>query len=101
DHFGDQLRIQLAGVLRVPAVGDIGRGADATALDLDRQPARLVDTGHHLALVQIGRHRFRVFGGDAQRPPPAGAATVEAEHETGPLRRAAIADRIDAEGAVI
>ena len=59
-----------------------------------------IDHGHLLARAQIGDGR-RAFGGRHPKgDAAAGAAAIEAEHQAGPLRRAAMDEGIDAERAV-
>ena len=94
---------EAAGVLRVAAVDRVAERLDPP-LRLAREP----DAAHQLpihrrgllALAQIGERGGALLRRDAIGDAAAGAAEIEPEHEAGPLRRAAMVERIDAERAM-
>src|SRR5258706_9188374 len=64
-------------------------------------PHRLaIDLGHLLARAQVADRGVAFRRGDAKRDAAAIAAAVEAEHEAGLLRRAAMHERIHAQRPV-
>src|SRR5208282_1189551 len=103
DELGDALELKRPGVLRMAASGDVGVGVDAPAPahELDRNGALLVDVAGHLALVEIGEDLLAPHGCHAVGDAAAGAARLQAEHQARQLGRAAIAPRVDAEGAMV
>src|SRR5262249_57639656 len=78
DARDDLIRRQLARILAVAAVGDVGCSRERALARRHPHPAGLIDTGHHLALVQIAADDRRARGGNAISPAAAGAAAVEA-----------------------
>jgi len=67
---------------------------------VDLSPARRVGAEHHFAPPQEAQLVRRVVSGDAIRHAAAAAARIEPEHEPGPLQRAAVDVRPQAEAAV-
>src|SRR5262245_48436458 len=102
---GDDLRgaldRALARVVAVPAVDHAGAPAHRPAGDRDVDLAAVIRAHPHLAIPEIGEHRFRARRGDTVGDAAAGAAAVEPEHQTRVLGRAAITHRVEAEGAVV
>ena len=70
------------------------------ALEPDPPHAFAIDPGRLLAPAQIGDGLRPVGGRHPERDALAGAAAVETEHEAGPLGRAAVNERIDAQRPV-
>src|SRR6185437_6036140 len=95
---------ETSGILPVAAVDHIAQGLHALARithQPNRTPDFAINEGDLFARPEI-RDRVGAFlrrhaVGDA----PAIAAAVEAEHQPGPLRRAAMHERIDAERTVL
>src|SRR5258708_3703159 len=96
----DGLERELAGVVGVRAVDEKGHCPQRFPARIDLRPARRVGAEHHFATPQETQLVRRVVSGDAIRHPAAAAAGVEAEHESGPLQRAAVDVRPQAEAAV-
>ena len=65
------------------------------------EPARLIDAGEHLALMQIVADGFALGAADLVGAAAAGAAAIEPEHQAGLLLGAAVVRRFHAERAVI
>src|SRR5947208_63479 len=97
------LHRQPPGILHMAAVHHIGERTDALAR-LVLQPHRTrhlaIDRGDLLALAQISDGGGAVLFGDPKRDAAAGAAAIEAEHETGLFRRSPVHEGIDAKRAV-
>ncbi len=93
-----------AGILRMAAIDHVAqRRHPPVRMSEQRHVAQdfAIDLGDLLALAQIVRPPLRGSARrDAEGDAAAGAAAVEAEHEAGPLRRAAMHEGIDAERAV-
>src|SRR5712671_6268403 len=85
------------------AIDHVSERADALPR-LVLQPHRplhfAVDGRDLLALAQIGDGGGAVLFGDPEGDAAAGAAAIEAEHQAGLFRRAAMDERINAERAV-
>ena len=101
DHLGDTFGRELPGILVVGPVGDQGDSADPPVLEPHRAEARQIDIVGDLALGQIIEDVTRPPRPHLVRQPPARAALIEPEHEAGFGPRAAVDQRMDAEGAVI
>src|SRR5690606_20257298 len=67
----------------------------------DRQQPTMVGARRHLALPEIAPDLLDARGCNAIGDAAARPAAIEAEHQPGPLGRATIAHRVEAEGAVI
>src|SRR5262249_51522229 len=90
-------------ILRMAAVDHVADGLDARLLMADqhhRAHALDIDLGHLLALPEIGERGGALCGRDPIGDAATGAAMIEAEHEAGTLRRAAVNEGIDAERAM-
>src|SRR5713101_5238171 len=96
----DGLERQLAGVVGVRAVDEKGYRPQRFPARVDLRPARRVGAEHHFAPPQQAQLVRRVVSGDAIRHAAAAAARIKAEHEPGPLQRAAVDVRPQAEAAV-
>ena len=91
---------EAAGVLRVAAVDRVAERLDPPVrLALEPDPANELAVNRRglLAAAQIGERGGALLRRDAIGDAAAGAAEIKAEHEAGPLRRAAMIERIDAQ----
>ena len=87
------------GILRVAAVDDEAERAHLPPrflFQLDPPHRLQIDGGDLFAGAEIGNRFGARRGGDAKSDAAAHAAAIETEHETRPLRRAAMNERIDA-----
>ena len=71
------------------------------SLGMAGQPARAIGARHHLAAPEHLEDRPHVAGGDLEGHPTATAASIQAEHQAGIVRRAAMIVRPQAKGPVI
>jgi hypothetical protein len=102
-HIAQEVGIrEPTGILRVTAIHYVGHGDhDPPLLEVNREAPFAVDRGRLLPLAQVMKRR-RGFGRrNAKSYPVTASSTVEAEHESRPLRSAAVDVRIDAKRAVI
>src|SRR6185437_9340038 len=94
---------QPAGILLVPTVDHVAKRLcplSRVIQEPDRAPAFAIDHGRLLAPAQIRDGLRALRGSDAIEDAAAIAALVEPEHQSRLLRRAAVHERIDAEGAM-
>src|SRR5690348_9533441 len=85
--------VEPAGILRMPAIYHVDERAHAPLRLAGEQhvaPGLAIDHGDLLARPQIGDGLVAQRARHAIGDPAAGAAAVEAEHEAGLLRRAAM-----------
>src|SRR5690349_5432644 len=95
--------IEPPGILRVAAVDRVDERTHAPlglAGEQHVAPNLEIHHGDLLARTQISNGLAAPRARDAIGDAAASAAAVEAEHEAGPLRRAAMHERIDAERAM-
>src|SRR5258706_1146894 len=96
----DGLEREPAGVVGVRALDGKGYCPQRFPARVDLRPARRVGAEHHFTPPQEAQLVRRVVSGDAIRDAAAAAARIEPEHEPGPLQRAAVDVRPQAEAAV-
>lgn len=102
-HVAQEVGIrEPTGILRVVAIHHVGHGNhDPSPLEVNREAPFAVDRGHLLPFAQIMKRRRGLGRGNAKSHPVAASPTVEAEHESRPLRSAAVDVRIDAKRPMI
>ena len=76
-------------------------GRDHALLGRHAQPAREVDAGDHLALVEIVEDHFALGGRDPVGEATTGSTPIKAEDQARTLRRTPIAVGVDAKTAVM
>src|SRR4051794_6946878 len=101
DNAGHLLGAEPPGIIRPVAADSEGISADPALRRFYRDRAHAVDLARHLARPDAVDRRAEPVLGEAIGDASAGAAAVEPEHQPGPLRRAAIVARIEAEAAVV
>src|SRR5689334_24534138 len=87
------VEIEPAGILRMAAIDHIDEGAHAPlrlAFDQHVAPSLAIDHGDLLARTQVGDGLGACHPVDAVGNPAARSAEIEAEHQAGLLRRAAM-----------
>ena len=97
-HLGEA---EGAGVVVVGAVGDVRERRDDAVLEVDGAAPRHVFAAAPFAPLEIVEHRGRRRGRHPVGEAAAGAAAVEAKHQTRALGGAAVDARVDAQRAVI
>ena len=97
-HIGQhRLAIETPGVLLVEPVSDIEHRLHAiAAFERDRGDALEIDGRHLLPVAQVADRGLAQRRVDLERHSRTGAAPIKAEHQAGPLGRAAIDMREDA-----
>ena len=94
--------VERSGILLMSSVDHVGDGLDhLSVVEPDRQPAFEIDVGDQLALAQVIYDLAFELAGNAEGQAKAGAAAVEAEHQSRPFRRAAMHERGDAQRAPV
>jgi hypothetical protein len=89
--FKHRLAIETPGVLVVEPVGDISDGEDALAAFKGHGGYPLeVDRGHLFPFPKVADRRLPQRRIDLEGHPLTGPASIEAKHESWPLRRAAV-----------
>src|SRR5271163_2832731 len=98
--FGER---QASGILRVASIDDETQRPDLarlSLLELDPPHRFQIHAGDLLAGAQIGDGFFARCSGDAESDAAAHAPAIKREYESRPFRRAAMDERIDAQGPV-
>src|ERR1700722_19012694 len=98
--FEHPLPIETPRILGVESVGDIGYRKDSVAgFERHRHGPLEIDGGYLLAFPKVANRRLAQRRVDLEGHARTGAAAIEAQHESGPLGRAAINVGKDAEAS--
>ncbi len=101
-HRGGISGGERAGILLMPAVGDVGDRIDPVAVfQPERQQALQIDARHLLTRAQVGHDLLARITGHPERHADAGAAPVETQHQARPGRGAAMDEGIDAKRTTV
>ena len=89
--FEHRLAIETPRILVMEPVCDISDCQHAiAAFERHRGDALEIDSSHLFAFAKVADRRLAQRGVDLERHPLTGAASIEAKHQPGPLRRAAV-----------